>query len=768
MKALKEKILKIFEENPKKSYPVKALTQILGMKKSKKFKKLVQALAELEREGRLDLLPDGSFQLGGQPQLYVGTFMATDRGFGFVAIEDFEEDVFISPADTQGALQGDTVEIEITKAAEPWNDQAAEGRVLNIEKRQITQLVGVFVEKNTDPKTKDIYGTVQPNDRKLQKYTIQLTDKGLHPVAGEVLLADIIKYPDHDSKVIQVVGKKILGHVNDPGVEITAIAYKHDIHTEFPEEVLEEIKHIPEEVRPEERQGRLDLRDEYTVTIDGADAKDLDDAISIQKLKNGNFKLGVHIADVSYYVKEGTALDEEAYARGVSSYLVDRVIPMLPPKLSNGICSLNPDVERLTMSCIMEYNDKGQLVDYEIAPSVIRSNRRLTYRLVNEILSDNPSSQVLAENEKIVPFLKQMGALHEILERKRHQQGAISFETPEVEFELDEQGKPLAIHLREREIGERLIESFMLAANETIAMHYVKKDVPFLYRVHEHPDRTKMQRFITFASRFGLQVRRVKDQVSPKILQQVLEQVEGEPAEQVISMLMLRSMQQAHYDVQPLGHYGLATEYYSHFTAPIRRYPDLILHRLIHRYSKKTSKKELKKWEKKLPEIAEYTSAAERRAIDAEREVDDLKMAEYMEDKIGERYEGLIVSITNFGMFVQLPNAVEGLVHVSDMDDDYYEFIEEHMMMVGKRSGKVYKLGDTVNIEVAQVNVKQYEIDFKLLHNKKQNHTKHKQKKARHLKDNQTKRNQSAKRNQKNKHRKRKKKHPYKVRKRRK
>lgn len=719
MKELKQTIIKTFEQDSKRSWAVKDLTAELSMKSAKKFKELVQALAELERERKIALLPDGTFQLSGQAKIFTGIFRATDHAFGFVTVEDFEDDVFIGPNDTLGALNNDQVEIEITKEAQPWKDQAAEGRVLEIKERGLTQLVGVFTPYNdAEVKETGFIGKIKPNDRKLQKMQVVLSSKGLHPVDGEVILADVVKYPKNMDEAMIVIGKKIIGHVNDPGVEITSIAYKHDIHTEFPDEVLEEINQIPEKVLPEEYEGRKDLRDKYTFTIDGADAKDLDDAISIEKLSNGNYELGVHIADVSHYVREGTALDEEAFARGVSSYLVDRVIPMLPPKLSNGICSLFPNVDRLTMSCLMEINKKGQVVNYEITPSVIQSKKRLTYDLVNELLSPEVSMHTVEEYQEVLLQLKQMKELHEILERERHQRGALEFETPEIEFELDEQGHPVAIHMRERLVAERLIESFMLIANETVATHYVRQDVPFLYRVHEHPDSKKIQRFITFAARFGLQVPRVKDQVAPKTLQKVLEQIQGEPSEPVISMLMLRSMQQARYEVKPLGHYGLASEYYSHFTAPIRRYPDLMLHRLIHKYEEGVTEKEIKKLEKELPEIADYTSKAERRAIDAEREVDDLKKAQYMEDKVGEQYEGIIVSVTNFGMFVQLPNMVEGLVHVSDMKDDYYEFVEDHLMMVGTRTGKVYRMGDVVEIEVADVDVKQYKIDFKLLESK--------------------------------------------------
>ncbi|WP_018659364.1 ribonuclease R [Allofustis seminis] len=724
MKKLKIKIIELLKKDPAKSLSVKDFSAILDMKAAKAFKKLVQALAELELERKIELLPDGSFALYGQPKIFTGIFRATDRGFGFVEVEDFEEDVFVNASGTLGAINGDTVEVEVIKEARVHENKSAEGRVVKIIAHDMQQIIGVF--KSDDEKitsSTSFYGTVMPNDRKLQKNLVFLSKKGLHPVEGEVVLGDIIKYPDENSREFIIAARKILGHINDPGVEITSIALKHHIHTEFPPEVLTQLEKIPDDVLSEEYEGRMDYRDHYTVTIDGADAKDLDDAISIQTLNNGHFQLMVHIADVSYYVKEGTALDKEAYARGVSSYLVDRVIPMLPPKLSNGLCSLNPNVDRLTMTCSMEINKKGEVIHYDISPSVIHSNRRLTYDEVNELLSPDVSSAWIEEYAEIKPLVEQMAALHHILEKRRYQRGALSFESPEIEFELDEQGHPVAVYLRERLVAERLIESFMLVANETVAAHYEKQHLPFLYRVHEHPDANKMQRFITFASRFGLQVAKQKDQVKPKTLQKILEQVEDEPSAPVINMLLLRSMQQARYDVEPLGHYGLATEYYTHFTAPIRRYPDLIVHRLIHKYAHKLSKQKIKAIEAQLPEIADDTSVAERRAIDAEREVDDLKKAQYMADKIGEQYDGMIVSLTNFGMFVQLANTITGLVRASDMKDDYYEFIEEHLMMVGTRTGKVYQIGQPVKIKVTDVNINQYEIDFELI--EEQNENKH-------------------------------------------
>src|SRR5699024_2924903 len=406
------------------------------------------------------------------------------------------------------------------------------------------------------------------------------------------------------------------------------------IEPEFPKEVLAEVEEMPDVVLPEEMEGRKDLRGQKIITIDGEDAKDLDDAINVEVLENGNYFLGVHIADVSHYVQEKTALNETAYERGTSSYLIDRVIPMLPQKLSNGICSLHPNADRLTLSCDMEFNHQGKVVNYDIYPSVISSYRRMSYTEVNRILIDEDPA-MMKKHEDLVEMFHLMEELHTILEKKRVNNGAISFDSTELDFEVDEAGKPLAIHLVERGIGERMIESFMLAANQTVSEHFSKRELPILYRVHEQPDEAKMQNFLEFASALGMHIKGTKERITPKTLQSVLDEVAGKPYEQVVNMLMLRSMQQARYDVQPLGHYGLAAEYYSHFTAPIRRYPDLILHRLIHYYQEEgTDKKSKEYWAEQLPEIAEHSSMAERRAVDAEREVEDLKMAEYMVDKV--------------------------------------------------------------------------------------------------------------------------------------
>jgi len=715
-KELKKQIINFMEEQDEESYTVNDVSDGLDYTSADQFKEVVKALASLERDKKVFLTKNGRFKLLEDEPSFEGRFSGTDRGFGFVNVPDFENDVFIAPDNTNTALNGDTVRIEITKDAEPWKDRSAEGEIIEIIERSISSMVGEF-HAYTDDEVREhsLYGFIKPNERKLQHLTVQIGTNGLRPVEGQIILADITQYSRYKDEDLMGVAKQIIGHRDDPGIDILSIAYKHGIDPEFPDEVMDEVEEIPDEVLEEELEGRADLRGQKIITIDGEEAKDLDDAINVEKLDNGNYSLGVHIADVAHYVQAGTAIDEEAYDRGTSSYLIDRVIPMLPQQLSNGICSLHPDADRLTLSCEMEIDQRGRVVSYEIYPSVLRSYRRMSYNEVNRILMDEDPAMI-NQHEDLVDMFNDMKELHDILEQKRVHNGAISFDTTELHFEMDEEGTPTDIEIVTRGVGERMIESFMLAANQTVSSHFAGEELPILYRVHEQPDEAKMQSFIEFASALGVQVAGQKDTISPKVLQGILDQVDGEDYEQVVNMLMLRSMQQARYDVTPLGHYGLASEYYSHFTAPIRRYPDLILHRQIHHYEEIGSgQAEQNYWAEELPEIAEYTSMAERRAVDAEREVEDLKMAEYMEDKVGQEYDALIMSITNFGMFVQVEEAVEGLVHLSTMKKDYYEFNEQGMILVGQRTGETYRIGETVRVELVNVDVEQYDIDFELV-----------------------------------------------------
>ena len=718
-KQLKETVIQFMEEQGKDSYNVNDISDALGYNKANDFKEVVKALAALERDKQVFLTNDGKFKLLQPEQTFIGHFSGSERGFGFVDIPDFDKDVFISPDKTNTALDGDTVRIDITKEAEPWNDRSAEGEIVEVVERGVSTIVGEFhAYKDDEVKEMNLYGYVYPQERKLKRLTVQIGVSGVRPVDGQIVLVEITQFPRYKDEDLIGIVQKIIGHRDDPGIDILSIAYKHGIQPEFPDEVFEELDAIPDEVLPEEIEGRRDLRDDILVTIDGEDAKDLDDAINIKKLENGNYLLGVHIADVAHYVQQGTAIDKEAYERGTSSYLIDRVIPMLPQKLSNGICSLHENVDRLTLSAEMEINRRGDVVDYEIFPSVMKSYRRMTYTDVNRILDDKDPA-LIEKHADLVDMFRTMNELHKILEEKRTRNGALSFDSNEVRFNMGEDGIPVSIELEERGIGERMIESFMLAANETVSEHYSRADLPILYRVHEQPDESKMQNFVEFATALGVRVKGTKGNITPKTLQGILDEVSGETYEQVVNMLMLRSMQKARYDVNPLGHYGLATEFYSHFTAPIRRYPDLTLHRLIHYYDEVgTSQKDIRYWEKELPEIAENTSQAERRAIDAEREVEDLKMAEYMLDKVGQEFDGKIVSITNFGMFVQVLEAVEGLVHMSVMKDDYYEYNERGMILVGKRTGRQFRIGQELRVKLANVDIDEYNIDFEIVEEK--------------------------------------------------
>lgn len=480
--------------------------------------------------------------------------------------------------------------------------------------------------------------------------------------------------------------------------------------------MLQEAEAVPDHIENTEIKGRHDLRDELTITIDGADAKDLDDAISVKKLANGNTQLTVSIADVSYYVTEGSALDKEAYDRATSVYLVDRVIPMIPHRLSNGICSLNPNVDRLTLSCRMEIDASGRVVKHEIFDSVIHSDYRMTYDAVNQIITEKDPN-IREQYNEITPMLDLAQDLSNRLIQMRKRRGEIDFDISEAKVLVNEDGIPTDVQLRQRGEGERLIESFMLIANETVAEHFSKLDVPFIYRVHEQPKSDRLRQFFDFITNFGIMIKGTGEDIHPTTLQKVQEEVEGRPEQMVISTMMLRSMQQAHYDDVNLGHFGLSAEYYTHFTSPIRRYPDLTVHRLIRKYliEKSMDNKEVKRWEDKLPELAEHTSKRERRAIEAERDTDELKKAEYMIQHIGDEFEGIVSSVANFGMFIELPNTIEGMVHIANMTDDYYRFEERQMALIGERQAKVFRIGDTVKVKVTHVDVDERLIDFQIV-----------------------------------------------------
>ena len=706
MKAHIDKLLHYMKDEAYKPLTVQELEQAFGIEDSSDFKEFVKALVHMEEKGLVVRTRSNRYGLPQKMNLVRGKLTGHAKGFAFVIPDEpGMDDIFIPPNETNNAMHGDTV---LARVSEASSGQRREGSVVRILERGLVQMVGTYVESKH-------FGFVIPDDKKFTSdiFIPQSAAKGA--VEGHKVVVKLTTYPEGrksaEGEIIQ-----ILGHKNDPGVDILSVIYKHGLPLAFPEEVLEQANETPDTIDESEIANRRDLRSETIVTIDGADAKDLDDAVTVTVLENGNYKLGVHIADVSYYVKEGTPIDVEAEERATSVYLVDRVIPMIPHRLSNGICSLNPKVDRLTLSCTMEISPDGDVVNHEIFQSVIKTTERMTYSDVNRILIDQ-DEEVRSQYEPLVPMFERMEELAEILRNKRMKRGAIDFDFKESKVLVDEEGNPTDVVLRERSVAEKLIEEFMLAANETVAEHFHWMEVPFIYRIHEDPKEDKLRKFFEFITNFGYIVKGTANEVHPRALQEIIEEVQGKPEEMVVSTVMLRSMQQAKYNPESLGHFGLSTEFYTHFTSPIRRYPDTIVHRLIRTYliEGKLDEATREKWNARLPEIAQHSSKMERRAVDAERETDELKKAEYMEDKIGEEYDGIISSVTNFGMFVELPNTIEGLVHVSYMTDDYYRFDDRHFAMIGERTGNVFRIGDEITVRVVKVNKEERSIDFEIV-----------------------------------------------------
>ena len=715
-KTIKTEILAGLKAANKKSLSMEELAEILDMRKSEDFKVLVKTVAQLEREKALEFNKKGRIKLPFQPIEVEGIFRRNERGFGFVTIDPEEPDIFIPKEATNFAMDGDVVMIDIQKTADLFSDRGAEGRVVSIKERKIQQLVGEFTAFDVDEIAEsDLFGYVTPKDKKSAQFKVFIAAEGIQPVDGSVVIVEITHYPEKGyTTSLEGLVTKVIGHKNDPGMDILSIVIAQGIPTQFPDEVQTASEQVPDKIVKSDLLGRRDLRDQQIVTIDGADAKDLDDAVTVRKLENGNYFLGVHIADVSYYVTENSVLDREAFERGTSVYLTDRVIPMIPQRLSNGICSLNPHVPRLTMSCEMEIDPSGTILHHDIFQSVIQTSERMTYSAVNDILEEE-DLETIERYRDLVPMFRLMKELHQILEARRNRRGAINFEDREAKILVDTEGHPTGIELRERGVGERLIESFMLAANETVAEHFNRLKLPFIYRVHEQPKEEKMQRFFDFAAALGILVKGTKNTITPKDLQQVIHDVEDKPEAAVINTMLLRSMQQARYSEDNYGHYGLAAEYYTHFTSPIRRYPDLIVHRLIRIYSQDQGDATKEKWAELLPEIADHSSKMERRSVEAEREVDSMKKAEYMADKIGEEFDGIISSVTKFGIFIELPNTVEGMIHLNELKQDYFHFIENQLALVGERTRQTFKIGQKVRIKVTKSDPETREIDFELL-----------------------------------------------------
>ncbi|HDU1316292.1 TPA: ribonuclease R [Staphylococcus pseudintermedius] len=709
---LKEEIIAIIKSADYEPMSVSDFQDALGLSSADSFRDLIKILVELEQTGMVTRTKQDRYQKQQQKinsGLVRGTLSQNKKGFAFLRPDDQEmEDIFIPPTKINRAMDGDVVLVEVKKSRGDFRKGKFEGEVKAIESHSIKQVVGTFSEARH-------FGFVVPDDKRIMQDIFVPKGQELGAVEGHKVLVQITQYSDGTNSPEGQISA-ILGHKNDPGVDILSIIYQHGIEIEFPDDVLKEAENVPETIQSDELKGRRDLRDELTITIDGADAKDLDDAIAVKKLDNGNTELTVSIADVSYYVTEGSALDREAYDRATSVYLVDRVIPMIPHRLSNGICSLNPEVDRLAMSCRMEIDAQGQVVKHEIFESVIHSNARMTYDAVNRIITDKDAA-TRVQYPEIVPMLDLAQTLSQQLIAMRKKRGEIDFDIKEAKVIVNEEGIPKEVVTRERGEGERLIESFMLIANETVAEHFNQMEVPFIYRIHEQPKSERLRQFFDFITNFGIMVKGTGEDIHPSTLQNIHEEIAGRPEDMVISTMMLRSMQQARYDADNLGHFGLAADYYTHFTSPIRRYPDLIVHRLVRKYliEKSMDGRAMHEWEEKLPQIAEHTSNRERRAIDAERDTDELKKAEFMIQHIGDEFEGVISSVANFGMFVELSNTIEGMVNMQNMSDDYYHFDERQMALIGERKAKVYRIGDVVKVKVIHVDVDERQIDFQIV-----------------------------------------------------
>ena len=697
-KVMIEELINSKEYKPMRFKELVALLQVPRGDKND----LKEVLDQLISQGKIIIDNSGRYKVPGEG-IKVGMYSGTQRGFGFVILEGEEADIFIPENAGNGALHGDKVMVSIK---EEQTGRRKEGAVINVIERGSNEVVGTF-EKNKN------FGFVRPDNQKFGKDIFIPSEGTKGAVNGHKVVVKITNYGD-ESKNPEGKVVEILGHINDPGVDIMSVVKAYDLPVNFPEEVMRQVDGISDEIKEQEMEGRMDIRDLQTVTIDGEDAKDLDDAITLSK--DGEiYTLGVHIADVTHYVKEDTALDKEALKRGTSVYLVDRVIPMIPHKLSNGICSLNAGVDRLSLSCFMEIDSKGTVVGHRIAETIIKVNRRMTYTSVAKIVEDKDEEE-MKEYEEQVPMFMLMQELAEVLRERRHKRGSINFDFPESKITLDKKGKPIEIKPYDRNKATKIIEEFMLIANETIAEDYFWQEIPFLYRTHDNPDEEKIKRLGIFINNFGYTIKIGQEEIHPKELQKLLIKIEDTPEEPLISRLTLRSMKQAKYTVANTGHFGLSAKYYSHFTSPIRRYPDLQIHRIIkENLNGKMGEKRLSHYNKILNEVANHTSRTERRAEEAEREVVKLKKVEYMMDHIGETFEGVISGITSWGMYVELPNTCEGMIRVSEMKDDYYMYDEEHYQMVGEHTKKTYKLGQKIKIEVMNADKVLRTIDFALV-----------------------------------------------------
>ena len=662
---------------------------------------LTRVMDALVEDGKVELTKKGKY-IKSEKKYETGVFTSHPKGFGFVTIEGMDEDIFIPAEQVNGAMHMDTVQLVISPTT---GGKRREGTITKILSHGMNEVVGTYEDNKT-------FGFVVPDNPKIAKDIFIPKERSMGAVTGHKVIVAITDY-GKDGKKPEGKVTEIIGHINDPGVDIMSLVKAYNIPVEFSPKIMRQVENVSNEVSEADMAGRLDLRDWQMVTIDGEDAKDLDDAVSLTK-EEDLYRLGVHIADVSNYVQEHSALDVEAEDRGTSVYLVDRVIPMLPHKLSNGICSLNAGENRLALSCIMMIDEKGKVVDHKIAETVIKVDRRMSYTSVKKILADQDKAE-RAEYKELVPMFEMMEHVAAILRKKRMKRGSIDFDFPETKIILDKSGRPVDIKPYERNVATRMIEDFMLIANETVAQDYFWQEVPFVYRTHENPDEEKIKKLSTFINNFGYTLHIGSDEVHPKELQKLLSKIEGTEEEPLISRLTLRSMKQAKYTTECTGHFGLATNYYCHFTSPIRRYPDLQIHRIIKDCLRgRMNAKKAEHYEKILPEVAKHASEMERRADEAERETDKLKKVQYMKERLGQEFTGVISGVTSWGFYVELPNTIEGLVHVTALEGDYFQFSEETYELIGEHTNIHYKLGQTVTVIAVDVDEVMRTIDFKL------------------------------------------------------
>lgn len=696
------KILEFLKRKRGKSYQRKEISRALNVNKSDYYL-FREAVENLVRSGKIARLKGGKLTVAASLQKIQGKLQMTRKGFAFVTDERTEEDIFISAQNLSTALDEDLVEVQLFGVSRGKNK---EGRVLRVLERARTRFVGTYHKS-------EYYGFVVPDNPRVYRDFYIPEKKAGDAQNGQKVVVELEKW---DSSMLNPEGRivEIIGFPDQPGVDVSSVAISHGLPLSFPEKVEKEAQRVELRITPEELAQRLDLREEMIFTVDPEDAKDFDDAISLEKLDNGNYRLGVHIADVSFFVQDESMVDREAFQRGTSVYLVDRVIPMLPEHLSNKLCSLQPNEDRLTYSCIMDISPTGEVVKYKIRKSIIHSKRRFTYQEVQAIIDDQHSEDPLA------PVLREMHRLSRTLRERRLARGSIDFDTPEVKFILNEQGFPIDILPVERLHSHEMIEEFMLMANQTVCRYVLdiagdRKPNPFIYRVHERPDKEKLQKFQDFLNALGYKIR-LRANMTPMDFQKVLKQIEGDKDELLVKEVALRTMMKASYSPQNIGHFGLAFDYYTHFTSPIRRYPDLEVHRLLKEYEKPITRKRRQELEKKIKKICEVSSERERVALNAERESVRIKQIEWITQHQGEIFEGLISGVTAFGIFVEtVPYLIEGLIRIENLADDYYIYDEKTYSLIGKDSGRVLRLGDSVRVKVTNVNQERNEVDFALV-----------------------------------------------------